>query len=879
MTILRTCVLRLRGLVGKKRLDRELADELDGHVQSHIDDNLRAGMTPEHARRDALITLGGVQIMKEEYRRQASLAYLVDTFVGDLRYALRALRRRPGFAAGAVAALAVGMGVTTVGFSAINGIFLKGPAGRSAPGAGWIFLGGARDTARGASFADYEDLARRVPALAEVAAETRGPLAWQTADGPETLWALTVSRNYLRLLDAHPLAGRLFANRAAGEGPSAIVSERFWRDRLGGAPLAGLTLRLNHVDVPVTGILPKSFRGPGGFYDPSVWVPLDEWQALGLPPRLQNDAERPLSLFGWLAAGTARPHVEAALNVWAAERRRARGSVATVTPSFVPFSDGNPELQRIFGLAYLPMGMLAGVLLIAMINVSGLLFARAVDRQREFSLRTSLGASRSRLVRQLVTEQFVLAALGGAAALLVSFWSAALLRAFALPSPTPQHVDLAPDRTLLVFVAALVILSTIVPALGPAWQTTGDRLMRGIQGGFLPMARPLSARGLIVLVQVAGATLLLAGTALFFGNVRRIQAASLGFERERAIVVEIVPAAHGYDAAGARLLVDRVIERIRALPGVADASMADRLPFALGRPRTVGVSATSTPCGESDCAAVPTDQVAPRYFRTLGIPVLRGREFDDSAGDAEAAVVSQAMAERFWPGEDPVGRRILAGLDGRTRRVIGVAADTLHYLALGERPLPYLYLPLDTVSFAERIAIVARTGGPPDVLVRTVRDQIGLVDSQLPVLSVKTMEQHLKGRLWLPQAAAQLAGVCGVLSLVLAAVGLFGVISQIVGQRTREFGIRLAIGASPRDLGALVFRESAILSLPGVALGLAGGTALSRVLAAVMTGLTGMSLAAYALVASFEVTVIVLVCLMPARRAASINPMTALRAE
>ncbi len=521
------------------------------------------------------------------------------------------------------------------------------------------------------------------------------------------------------------------------------------------------------------------------------------------------------------------------------------------------------------------MGMLGAVLLVAMINVSGLLFARALERQREIGLRTSLGATRSRLIRQLLTEQFVLAVLGGAAALVLSFWSAALLRAFALPSPIPMRVDLTPDGTMVAFVAGLVIVGTLLPALWPAWHATADR---PLSGGFFTTARPVGARGLVVLIQVAGATFLLAGAALFFENVTRLGAASLGFEREHAIVVAVHPAAHGYDTSGARLVVDRTLQRVRALPGISDAFVADRLPFYVGLARPIEVSVTGAACNNADCPAVPSDRVGPRYFRTLGIPLRRGREFDGSTGDAESVVISEGMADRFWPGGDPVGSLIRLGREGRVRRVIGIAATTLHR-SFNERPGAYLYLPLDDDAFAEAVVIVAKTVGPPASLVRTVGDQIGLVDSRLPVLSVKSMGQYLETQLWLPSSAAELAGVCGALAMVLAAIGLFGVITQIVGQRTREFGVRLAVGANPLDLGVLVFRESAMLSLPGVAVGLVAAVVLSRAIPAVFSGLTGMSPSAYALVAVFQVAMIVLVCLAPAGRAASINPMTALRCD
>jgi predicted permease len=800
------------------------------------------------------------------------MMHLVETFVGDLRYALRSLRRRPTFAAGAIVALAIGMGVTTVGFSAVNAVLINGPMSQAVAGAGGILLDGTRNSA---SFAEYEQV-RHVSSLSSISASALLPIAYQTPGGSESIWAAAVSRNYFLMLDAQPVAGRVFAPETEAERSnlSALVSENFWRGRLGGAPLAGLTIRLNNIDVAVAGILPKTFRG-SGFYDPDVWLPLDAWRALQLPSGALKDDQRPLALFGRLAPGATKAQADAELAAITAGGYGTAADTRRRTPVFAPFSDGNAEMRAIARMAYLPMAMLGAVLLVAMINVSGLLFARALDRQHEIGLRASLGATRGRLVRQLLTEQFLLAILGGAAALVLSFWSASLLRAFALPSPIPMRVDLRPDGAVVAFIAGLVVLGTVLPALWPAWYATADRPSRP---GFFSTVRPPGARGLIVLGQVAGATFLLAGAALFFENITRLGASSLGFDRERAVVVSLYPAAQGYDAAGARVVVDRIVARTRALPGVSDVFVADRLPFYVGVARSITVSTTGAACGSADCPAVPSDRVGPRYFRGLGIPLRRGREFNGSPGDEEAVVISEAMADRFWPGGDALGRSIRLGREGRARRVIGVAANTLHR-SFNEKPGSYLYLPLDDEAYAEPVVVVARTAGPPAALTKTIGGQIGLVDSKLPALSVKTMAQYLETQLWLPNSAAQLAGICGALAMVLAGIGLFGVVTQIVGQRTREFGVRLAVGANPRDLGALVFRDSAMLSLPGVVVGLCAAAVLNRAIPAMFAALTGMSAMTYLFVAAFQVGTIVLVCLAPAYRAATINPMTALRAE
>jgi putative ABC transport system permease protein len=790
----------------------------------------------------------------------------------DVRHACRLLRNRPLFAIVAVTTMGVGLAATTLVFAVVNAFFIKGAQGTDIPGLGGIAMGNGPEPDF-ASFREYEALSSEVTSL-DIAAAARVPVSYRTSEGVETLWTLVVSRNYPDLIGARAAFGSFVRS-----GPSALVSTRFWHDRLGRAPLGGLTLVINNVDVAVVGVMPDDHRDPGGFYDPALWLGLEDWDALGLPRRAREPTSRilglPARLRGSATAALAQREVAA---VAGELQRRWPDTNAGRSARFAVFGQSDSEMQALTAVSAVAMAMVALVLLVAVFNFAGLLLARAVDRQREMSIRTAVGAGRGQIVRQLVVESLVVAGLGGLVALIVAWWSEPLLGFFAIPAPVPQRLHVAPDRTVIGFIAVALagcgVLAGVIPArramrLGAAGVMSATALLSGRDRSGL--------RTMVVALQIAGATLLLTMAAVFVDGARVAHGVAVGFERERAVLVELDPAAHGFEGARAQLIVDDVQTALRTLPGVSDVAVTDRLPFYVGFPARVEVSVDGAPCAVQNCPEAGTYRVGPGYFRALRIPLRRGRELEP--GDSDAVVISETMARRFGTPDDLLGRWIAVGPEGRRMQVIGVAADILHR-SLSERPEPYLYLPIEGSTFDAPVTVVAATEGPPGPIAATVRQRIGAVARDLPIRSLQTMAQRLDDRARRGEAfIALFFGTCGTLALFLSAVGLGGSVWFAVEQRRREFGVRAAIGAEPAMLRRLVLRDGLTLAVPGIVVGLIGALGLLRIMAAYASGIDIGGPMPYVLAALLQLAIVLAASALPGRRAAGADPLTILRTD
>ena len=813
----------------------------------------------------------------------------VESLARDIRYAWRALVRRPLFAIVTVTTIGVGLAATTLAFAVVNALFFKGAAGTELPGFGAVVTGAGSEGAL-SSFREYEAFARDVPSL-EVAAAMRVPLSHRGPAGAETLWSLAVSRNYFALIEARAERGRLFESAAndkegrsgvpGGDRPSAVVSHRFWRESLQRASPAGLTVTLNGQEVAVIGVLPDDHRDPGGFYDPSVWIRLDDWDALALPRKARDPSSRLLGLPARLRGSATRALAQQEVSAVARELERAWPATnAGRAARFVPFGEGNAEMQMLTTVAATAMIMVGLVLLIAIFNLAGLLLARAVDRQREMSLRTAIGASRLQIVRQLVVESLVIATLGASAAVVVSMWAEPLLASFAIPAPIPQRLNVTPDAAVVAFVAGGLLVSGLVAGLIPA-----RRAMRLGLTGVTSASAQLGGhdrsrlRIAVVSLQVAGATTLLTAAGVFVRGAVDAGAVDVGFEHERAVLVELDPVSHGYDVEGAARLTANVQDALRGLPGVRHVSMTDRLPFYVGFPARVDVSIDGRSCALEDCPTAGSYRVGPQYFQALEIPITRGREFDLRSTDADAVVVSETMARQFAPGGDLLGRWIVIGPDGERRQVVGVAADVLHR-SLRERPEPYLYLPMATATFEAPVTVVVATTNDPGPLVAAVRDRVHALDRDLPIRSIQTMRQRLDDRARRGEGLIALFfTTCGSLALFLSAVGLAGTVSYAAGQRTREFGVRAAMGAEPDRLRRLVLRDGLTLALPGIAAGLCGAVALMQIIGTRVPSVGPGGPGPYVLTAVVQLAIVLGASALPGRRAARANPLAILRGE
>jgi predicted permease len=800
------------------------------------------------------------------------------SLVDDLRLSIRQLSRRPLFTATAVLTLAIGIGVNAVAFTVVNGVLFKRTPIAVAGDAGRILTTPAGDEDGLASLTEYERFEDAARGTLDAAAEGRLSMAWRHDGTTDTAWVLFVSPRYFPLLDARPIAGQAIVGRASDGAASVVIGERFWRRRLNAASLAGLTLRLNDTIASVAGVLPESFTGPAGIYSPDVWLPLEDVALFSTSPALQRRDHRWLFVFGRVQRGATIPEVEARVEAAAAamarewpESHRQRGA------RFRPFSERNSELRGLSAAAAIAMGVIGLVLLLACFNVANLLLARAVERERDMAVRAAVGASAARLMRLVVVDGLLIALLAGGAALVVSSWTQALVGTFAIPIEQPQFIDLAPDATVVGFVALLVLVAGVLPGVWPAVAVSRVDVVRalGSQGGASAGGRPSPLRQWLVAAQITGSTAFLAVAALFAQSHGNLSLADLGFARDRLVVAEFEPASHGYDADRSGRYVSALAARVRALPGIVDVAVGDRAPFFIGFGRRTPVSPAGSACEAGACPAHATMAVGPGYFQTMGIGMAAGREFDsDHAG---GVIINQPLAALHWPDGRGVGETLRIGDEGRLATVIGITARS-HTRGL-DREEPTLYVPLSREHFDGHLTLVARTSMPPDGLVRTLAEAAQAVDPRVSMLSVKTMEQRMAVQLWPFRTLSWLFSVCGTLALLLAVVGLAGVVIHAVNRRAREFGVRMSIGATPRDLVLDVLRSGAALMWPGLVAGALLAAAAARLVHAAFVGVDVLNPFTYLAVVALEGLVVIAACIGPALRASRVDPLVALRSE
>jgi predicted permease len=804
----------------------------------------------------------------------------VDPLLTDVRFAFRAVLRRPGFSLLAIVTLAIGIGVNAVAFSAINGVLLKPRRFAGAQELGWIMTKAPGNAYGSMSLPDFQDFTRETRAFDAIAAEGRMALSMRTdGGGAERVWAMLVSAEYLTMLRVQPRIGRVFT-AADLTGLPAVVSERFWKERLGGgASPAGRTLTFNGRAFEIVGVLPDGFQGPGGLFEPSVWLPLEQLDVLNLSPALRTRGQAWLTVVGRMKQGVTSVQAEGELQAIAQQLAAAfpdTNKERGVT--FTPVLDGHPQLRGAAPIAWIALGVVSIVLLMACFNVAGLLLARAAERQREISVRAALGATRARILRQLVAEGLLLAGLSGAAAILVATWSSGLLAAFSLPAPIPQRLHLPVDLRLVGFTAAMALVAGVLPALLPALQATRANLVGTLKMESAIGGRRSRARDLFVIAQIAGSTFFLAASLLFVRSYWTVAAYDPAFDAVRSLTVEVDPAAYGYDTARARTFFEAAVERLEALPGVTHAAIADRAPFFVGFPKTSEVPGEGEDCSVVRCRTFTYTSVGKGVFQALGLELVAGREFtDQEIRSGSQAVVGVTMAAALWPEGGAVGQWFRDGRDGVQRQVVGVVADIRHPTApLGTTPA--FYRPLRVEEFSDRLTIVIRTSDDPRLAIAPILQQLQALDANLPA-DVRTMKQRMEIPLWPSRTAAGLFSVCGALALALATVGLFGVTYRAVRQRTREFGVRVALGATPGRLIALVLRDGLMLTLPGVAAGIVAALLGAHVLANALVGISPADPLTYGMTALIQALVALAACALPAYMATAADPVIALRQE
>jgi predicted permease len=895
MSTVRAWFARLGGLFGKERRDRELAAELESHLQMHSEDNLRAGMTPEEARRQAMLKLGGVEQTKESYRDYRGIPWL-DTFMQDVRFGLRMLRKNPGFAAVAVLTLALGIGANTAIFSVIDGVLLN-PV--PFPQANRVFSVHSKLTVyprAGVSYPNYLDWERENKSFEELAAWRSDDFTMGGAEGSELLSGEMVSSNFFTLLRVKPILGRFFRAEEDQTGAArvAIISEGLWKRKFSGDPnICGKTLALDGKAYTITGVIPSRFPlirytpNPDRQFD-DVFVPIGQWD---YAPFRNRQIYYGTEAIGRLKDGVTLEQARAEMD------GIARGLEAAypkdddnVRVNIMPLSediagDLHPALLILWGAVSL-------VLLIACANVANLLLARSVGRRREFGVRIALGASRGRIARQLLIENMLLAAAGGALGVVAAAYG---VRGFLwlFPSVLPSFARVGINWRVLIFALAASfvtgILCGLVPALGLSREAPQEALRdagRGVLAGRHALQR------IFVGAEVGLALALLIGAALLIRSFAHVWAVDPGFDPHNVLTfgVELSPGVAS-NPAQIRSELQQLNERFAATPGVDTAGFAmGTLPMA--GDAVVGFWPHGKPRPEKndDLYRAQYYTVNGEYFQAMRIPLIHGRVFmrQDDLSAPSVAIVDEEIANRIFAGQDPVGQQIEFGPTSQPIQIVGVAGHVKHWGLDGEGKSPYpyeIYLPYAQIpgAFLPQSAhftwAVVRTKVPPLSLAASLRHELAAADPGAALYGLQTMDGAISRSLGQRRFSMALLSIFATVALILAMIGVYGVVSYLVGLRTREIGIRMALGAQQRDVLRLVLSQNGITVLAGIGMGLVASLGLMRLMASMLFGISATDPLTFAVVAAILLCVALVACWIPARRAMRVDPMVALRYE
>jgi predicted permease len=839
------------------------------------------------------------------------------TFWQDLRYGARMLWQNPGFTAVAVLSLALGIGANTSIFSFVNAVLLKPLPVAQPQQLVYVFSGRRESPYSVSSYPDYVDFRDKNEVFSSLIAYSPISVSFNDNDQPDTISGLIVSGNYFDALGVRPALGRAFLpeeDKTPGSHPVVVISHALWQSRFGGdRSVVGKKLLMNGQPFTIVGVAPADFNGAETGRTNDLYVPL-AMQALVRPPRggysgemnpdlLSKRGPRWLDMIGRLKPGVSAQQAQAAMTTLAAQLAQAYPDTnKNVTTAVTPASQGDPEQRgTLLSVAKLLLAVVGLVLLIACANVANLLLARATGRRKEISIRLALGASRWRLIRQLLTESVLLSTIGGAIGLLLAFWLVDALRTIAPPANLfPVAYDFSLDKSVLGFTLLLSVVTGVVFGIAPAVQATKTDLVTALkdetplmtgQGSWI--ARRVSLRNLLVVAQVALSLVLLIGAGLFLRSLRQAQRINLGFDPDHVLTMPLNINLLRYTKTQGQDFYRQVIERVEALPGVQSATLT-RTPPLSGASRQSSVTiegqdgldrtsnSESSGGGGTEMSSNETlaSSVALRYFQTLNIPLLRGRDFtaQDREGAPGVVIVNQTFAARYLPGAEPVGRRIsFNGAQGPWLEVVGLVADS-KYITVGETPAPFVYQPL-AQRHESGMSLLVRTYGDPASAVPSVRGEVQKLERNLPLNAARPMTELLAMSLFPARMGAILLGCFGLLALLLATVGLYGVMSYSVSRRTREIGIRMALGAQGGNVLRLVLREGMTLVVTGIALGLVVAFAVTRLLAGFLYGISPTDPAAFTIIALLLTAVALLASLIPARRAAKVDPMIALRYE
>ncbi len=886
MRKLRALWIRFTGLLGFGSADHDFSDEVESHIAMHIDDGIRSGLSSDEARRRAIIQLGGAEQVRQAQRDRRGLPWL-ESPLRDVRYAIRTLAKHPAVTAIAVLSIGLGIGANATIFSMVSRFVLRpAPVGDPSTLLALHIAERGEQCCNSFPLPIYHDLQDQAKSFSGVAAYYELiPASISGGSEPERVWGQGVSSNFFDVLELPMVLGRGLSS-AEGRLPVVVISARLWQRRFGGdRQIIGKPITLSGRSFSVVGVAPTSFHSVDQILDTQFWVPVGIATQLvpNLPPADARDYHW-LAVIARLRPGVTR--IQAASELDTLAKRFALAYPKTDKDNSFVFEQAGslPPRERTAGLTFLAALSIVVLLLLAIAgaNVANLLFAQAAARQREMAVRIALGATRARLRRQLLIESTLLGLAGGFLGMFFSFASTQSLSAVRLPAPVPLDIHVAVDWRTLLYTFVISFCCGVLLGLAPAWAATRPVLLNALKGEEA-LARPgrrFSLRNILVVAQVAMSLVLLLVTGLFLRSLQSAVNIDIGFRPQGLLLLSMDPRLNGYSPQQISQFLSDVRRRVSALPGVDEAVTTD-VALLSGGNRSDGFAVAGHSGKDAAFTNADLYMTTPGYFDALGTPRLAGRDFRNETADGpRVAVVNKAFVDRLFPGVNPIGQHVNGG--HWNYEIIGVVGNAKSR-TLGEDTRPILYRSLDqSITDDPSVmgyTLVIHTAGNPAALAESVRRLVYALDPNIAIYNEETMEEHVRTAYLLPRIAATLFGVFGCIGLTLATIGLYGVMSYAVSRRTREIGIRMALGARAGAVARLIVRQGMVLAAIALLLGWPAAWMLSKLASSFLYGIQPHDLLTFTAVPIFLIIIAFVACLLPARRAASINPVQALRAE
>ena len=815
----------------------------------------------------------------------------MENLLKDIRFGFRSLLKRPGFVVIAIVSLAFGIGANTAIFSLVNTVLLRSlPIDRPEQIVS-VSLRGKGDSISAFSYPNYKDFRDRNQVLSGLIAHRFVPLSFSRGGTNERVWGYEVSGNYFDVLGVNPVRGRTFHpedDQGRSANPVIVISHSCWQQRFGGDPnIVGTDVSINNHPFKVIGIAPAGFQGTELVYTPEIWLTISmiEWAEPG-STWLDDRGSGNFFLTGRMKPGTGPTQAESSLNLLAQQLAAEypstnEGQTIRVGPAGFIL----PDLRSaVVSFTWVLMAAVVLVLLITCANLAGLLLARATERRREIAIRLAMGASRIRLIRQLLTENILLSLIGGVLGFVLALWMIKLLLTLKPPIDFPLSIDVSVDWRVLAFSFFVSLLTGVVFGLAPALQATKPELVPTLkesaaQGG----ARRSRLRSVLVVVQIALSLVVLIGGGLVVRTLQQLQTMNPGFNPNNALMMSFDVGLQGYDQARGEQFYRQLVERVESMPGVKSAVVTSYVPLTLnynstaifieGQPAEKGANAPTAMVG----------QIGPKYFQTLDTPLLDGREFNlfDTEKTERVVIVNETFVRRLMPfltsNSEAIGRRISFDPEGPLTKIVGVARDG-KYFNITEDPRAFVWRPIFQ-SYNNGGTLVVRTEGDPASMIAAVRKELNALDPTMPVFEVKTLNEHMRLAFFPSTVAASVLSAFGFVALMLAAMGIYGITSYAVAQRTHEIGIRMALGAQLKDVLKLVLSNGIKLTLLGIGFGLIGAYVVTRAITSLLYGVTATDPLTFIFVSLILTAVALIACYVPARRATKVDPLVALRYE